>query len=79
MIKCTCSKQQHDKWQTDIFQKYRLDDLATWWFLPVDLGRNYSALTDMSKSRELGFTGYMTTDKAYFRLFDQLRKDKVIP
>jgi hypothetical protein len=33
----------------------------------------------MSKSRRLGFTAYQPTDDAFFALFEQLRRDRLIP
>jgi len=36
-------------------------------------------VTDMSKSRRMGFTGYVATDAAFFDLFERLRADKLIP
>jgi hypothetical protein len=36
-------------------------------------------VTDMSKSRRLGFTGYQATDEAFFALFEQLRAERLIP
>lgn len=34
---------------------------ATWGFLGFVLGRNYNLVTDMSKARKLGWTGYVDT------------------
>lgn len=36
-------------------------------------------MTDMGKSRSLGFTGYEQTDAAFFALFEQLRAERLIP
>ena len=36
-------------------------------------------MTDMGKSRRLGFTGYQSTDQAFFDLFAQLRDERLIP
>jgi len=33
----------------------------------------------MLKTRELGFTGYQATGKAFYDLFDRLRGGKTIP
>jgi nucleoside-diphosphate-sugar epimerase len=56
-----------------------LDRLASAWHTDADLGRPIEVATDMSKSRQLGFTGYQTTDSAFFDLFAQLRADRLIP
>jgi len=56
-----------------------LSRLASPWHTDADLGRPIEVVTDMSKSRALGFTGYIATDKAFFDLFDRLRADGIIP
>jgi len=53
--------------------------LASAWHTDADLGRPIEVVTDMSKSRRLGFTGYQATDEAFFALFEQLRTDRLIP
>jgi nucleoside-diphosphate-sugar epimerase len=53
--------------------------LASPWHTDADLGRPIEVVTDMSKSRRLGFTGYQPTDDAFFALFEQLRADRLIP
>ncbi len=53
--------------------------LASPWHTDADLGRPIEVVTDMSKSRRLGFTGYQPTDDAFFELFAQLRADRLIP
>ena len=56
-----------------------LDRLASPWHTDADLGRPIEVVTDMSKSRRLGFTAYQPTDDAFFDLFAQLRADRLIP
>jgi nucleoside-diphosphate-sugar epimerase len=56
-----------------------LAQLASPWHTDADLGRPIEVVTDMSKSRRLGFTAYQPTDDAFFALFDQLRADRLIP
>lgn len=53
--------------------------LASPWHTDADLGRPIEVVTDMSKSRRLGFTGYRPTDDAFFALFERLRADRLIP
>ena len=36
-------------------------------------------MTDLSKSRKLGFTVYQRTDESFFDLFTQLHADRLIP
>ncbi|KAA3439751.1 SDR family oxidoreductase [Rufibacter hautae] len=70
-------------WQ-QIAEKYNLAEpnlerLASAWHTDLDLGRPIEVMTDMSKSRQLGFHVYQRTDESFFDLFEQLRKDRLIP
>jgi nucleoside-diphosphate-sugar epimerase len=56
-----------------------LGRLASPWHTDADLGRPIEVVTDMGKSRRLGFTGYRPTDDAFFALFAKLRADRLIP
>lgn len=56
-----------------------LSRLASPWHTDADLGRPIEVVTDMSKSRRLGFTRYQSTDDAFFDLFKRLRTDRLIP
>ncbi|GGE03491.1 NAD dependent epimerase/dehydratase [Aureimonas endophytica] len=56
-----------------------LSRLASPWHTDADLGRPIEVVTDMSKSRRLGFTAYQATDEAFFDLFARLRADRLIP
>ncbi|MDF2794527.1 MAG: NAD-dependent dehydratase, partial [Pseudomonas orientalis] len=49
------------------------------WHTDADLGRPIEVVTDMSKSRALGFTAYQASDQAFFDVFDQLRQRRLIP
>ncbi|MCU1522145.1 MAG: family oxidoreductase [Arthrobacter sp.] len=53
--------------------------VASWWHTDGDLGRNLEVVTDMSKSRLAGFTGYRRTEDSFIRLFDRYRADRLIP
>ncbi|MES5098800.1 SDR family oxidoreductase [Agrobacterium sp. BA1120] len=53
--------------------------LASPWHTDADLGRPIEVVTDMSKSRRLGFREYQPTDDAFFGLFETLRKNRLIP
>ncbi len=70
-------------WAT-IARKYDLAeaDLATVaspWHTDADLGRPMEVVTDMSKSRKLGFLDYQATDESFFELFSRLRQARIIP
>ncbi|BCA64145.1 NAD-dependent dehydratase [Sphingomonas sp. HMP9] len=56
-----------------------LSRLASPWHTDADLGRPIEVVTDMNKSRRLGFKEYQPTDDAFFDLFEQLRADRLIP
>ena len=68
----------------EIAERYRLAEsdlnvLVSPWHTDADLGRPIEVITDMSKSRRLGFLDYEPTDESFFRLFERLRKEKLIP
>ncbi|REA56125.1 NAD-dependent dehydratase [Dyadobacter luteus] len=72
-----------DSWNT-IAVKYNLREkemnrLASAWHTDLDLGRPLEVMTDMAKSRKLGFTGYQDTRDSFFNLFQQLRDENLIP
>ncbi len=56
-----------------------LNKLASAWHTDLDLGRPIEVMTDMTRSRRLGFTGYQVTEDSFTRLFAQLRAEKLIP
>jgi nucleoside-diphosphate-sugar epimerase len=56
-----------------------LGKLASAWHTDADLGRPIEVVTDMSKSRRLGFLDYQATDDSFFDLFAQLRRMRIIP
>jgi hypothetical protein len=53
--------------------------LASAWHTDADLGRPIEVVTDMSKSRKLGFLDYQATDDSFFDLFARLRETRIIP
>ncbi|MBB5692733.1 SDR family oxidoreductase [Muricoccus pecuniae] len=56
-----------------------LGRLASAWHTDADLGRPIEVVTDMGKSRRLGFLDYQATDEAFFDLFGTLRQARIIP
>ncbi len=56
-----------------------LSRLASAWHTDADLGRPIEVVTDMSRSRRLGFLDYQATDDAFFDLFNALRAARIIP
>ena len=72
-----------EKWQ-EIAQKHGLKEaslsrLASAWHTDLDLGRPIEVMTNMAKSRKLGFTVFQDTEETFYELFDQLREAKLIP
>jgi nucleoside-diphosphate-sugar epimerase len=65
--------QQHSLQETDI------NNLISAWHTDADLGRPIEVITDMTRSRKLGFTPYQPTDEAFFQLFTKLRQNHLIP
>jgi hypothetical protein len=68
----------------EIARKYSLVEpdlhvLASAWHTDADLGRPLEVVTDMSKSRKLGFHEYQATEDSFFDLFATLRQERVIP
>jgi hypothetical protein len=56
-----------------------LDRLASPWHTDLDLGRPIEVMTDMAKSRKLGFSPFQATDESFFDLFLLLRSSRLIP
>ena len=57
----------------------KLERLASAWHTDADLGRPIEVVTDMTKSRRLGFLAYRATDDSFFDLFESLRRQRYIP
>lgn len=64
---------QHGLVESDI------NRLASSWHTDLDLSRPLEVMTDMTRSRKLGFTGYQSTEDSFTDLFTQLRADRLIP
>src|SRR5580692_4799636 len=56
-----------------------LTRITSAWHTDADLGRPIEVVTDMSKSRKLGFLAYQATDDSFFDLFATLREARIIP
>ncbi|WP_024695207.1 SDR family oxidoreductase [Pseudomonas syringae] len=69
---------------TDIVNKHQLKEgdinrLISPWHTDADLGRPIEVVTDMSKSRKLGFSAFKASDDAFFEVFEKLRHERLIP
>lgn len=60
-------------------QKNPLNTVASWWHSDADLGRVIENFTDMTKSRDLGFTAYQNSLRSFTDAFDRFRAAKVLP
>jgi nucleoside-diphosphate-sugar epimerase len=56
-----------------------LSKVASWWHTDGDLNRPIECFTDMSRSRQGGFTEYADTLNAFSLLFAKLRQNRIIP
>ena len=68
----------------EISSRYRLLEsdvtrLVSPWHTDADLGRPIEVVTDMGKSRKLGFLDYQATDESFFDLFARMRSGRLIP
>jgi nucleoside-diphosphate-sugar epimerase len=69
---------------SDIAGNYNLVErdlkvLVSPWHTDADLGRPIEVVTDMSKSRKLGFLDYQATDDSFTDLFKRLKDARIIP
>nr|WP_294781611.1 SDR family oxidoreductase [uncultured Flavobacterium sp.] len=67
-----------------IAEKYQLKEqnlsrLASAWHTDLDLGRPLEVMTDMTNSRNAGFTEFQNTEENFIQLFEKLRTEKIIP
>lgn len=68
----------------ELVSKYHLAEpslarLTSAWHTDADLGRPVEVLTDMTKSRKLGFLAYQSTPESFFDLFNRMRAAALIP
>ncbi len=56
-----------------------LDELVGLWAPDLATSLPVSVISDMTKSREMGFKEYISTEKSFFNLFDFLWQNKHIP
>lgn len=59
--------------------KYGYEALSAWPFGDFVFSWDYDFLADGSKARQLGFHAYADTEQMFYRIFDQLRAELVIP
>ena len=54
-------------------------DVSSWGFADFVFGWDYDFFADGSKARRAGFHEYVETEQMFYRLFAELRKQRVIP
>lgn len=59
--------------------QFGYEALSAWPFGDFVFSWDYDFLADGSKARRLGFHEYADTEQMFYRIFDQLRMEKVIP
>ncbi|MFC9693466.1 SDR family oxidoreductase [Kribbella sp. NPDC056951] len=55
------------------------DEVSSWPFADFVFGWDYDFFADGSKARRAGFHEYVATDEMFFRIFAELRRQRVIP
>ena len=53
--------------------------VASWWHTDADLGREMEVIADMARSRLLGWSGYVSTERALLALVDRYRTERLVP
>ena len=53
--------------------------VASWWHTDGDLGRSMECITDMARSRRLGFMDQIATEDAFSQLFHRYQEMRIIP
>nr|WP_309225711.1 SDR family oxidoreductase [Quadrisphaera sp. INWT6] len=53
--------------------------VASWWHTDADLGREVEVFADVTRSRLLGWTGFVSTERALLRLVDRYRAERLVP
>jgi hypothetical protein len=53
--------------------------LASPWHTDLDLSRTFEILSDMTRSRDLGFTAFQNSERSFKDLFDRMRRERLIP
>ncbi|HEY3712032.1 MAG TPA: SDR family oxidoreductase [Amycolatopsis sp.] len=54
-------------------------DVSAWSFGDFVFSWDYDMFADTSKSRRAGFHSYVETEQMFYRLFDEFRRERVIP
>jgi nucleoside-diphosphate-sugar epimerase len=58
---------------------YRYEEIVSWGFGDFVFTPEFDIMSDMTKARKYGFYDVVETEEMFYRLFDQFRKDRIIP
>ena len=53
--------------------------VASWWHTDTDLGRELEVIANTTRRRLLGWTGYVSTERALLGLVDRYRAERLVP
>jgi len=59
--------------------KYNYNEVSAWAFGDFVFSWDYDFFADGTKARRLGFHEYVDTEQMFFRLFDEMRNNQIIP
>lgn len=60
-------------------EKHSYEKLSSWGFGDFVFSWDYDFFADGTKARRFGFHEFIDTEEMFFKLFDQLRQEKIIP
>lgn len=55
------------------------EEIVLWNYGDYVFSTGYDVISSTMKAREYGFTEFLDTEKMFYRLFDELRENKIIP
>ncbi|KAG0610702.1 hypothetical protein M758_7G085000 [Ceratodon purpureus] len=60
-------------------QHVKLNDIGHWWFADLLLNQVDENVSNMNKSRELGYHGWRNTEKSFTDVLDKMKANNLIP
>lgn len=60
-------------------QRIPYEEIVLWNYGDYVFSTDYDIISSTTKAREYGFTEFLDTEKMFYRLFDELRENKIIP
>lgn len=65
--------------QKNGLQRYRFEQIAAWPFGDFVFTPDYDMISDMGKARRYGFGDAVDSEEMFLRLWDEFRREKIIP